>query len=50
MSVVPRHFSEPSLRVMTWTVNDPTEAAFLLSLGIDGIITDDPARLAPLFR
>lgn len=43
-------YRRAGLRVMTWTVNDPTEAAFLLSLGIDGIITDDPARLAPLFR
>lgn len=38
------------LRVDFWTVNDPTEARALLALGADGLMTDDPAALAPLFR
>ena len=37
------------LRVDFWTVNDPTTARRLLDLGADGIMTDDPAALAPLF-
>jgi glycerophosphoryl diester phosphodiesterase len=53
------HFDRPSfiakchslgLRVDFWTVDDPTEAQRLLDLGADGIITNDPARLKPLFR
>jgi glycerophosphoryl diester phosphodiesterase len=37
------------LRVDYWVVNDPDEARGLLDRGATGIITDDPARLAPLF-
>lgn len=37
------------LRVVPWTVNDVEDARRLLSLGVDGIITDDPGKLAPLF-
>ncbi len=33
------------LWVATYTVNDPVEARRLRSWGVDGIITDDPARL-----
>ena len=29
-----------------WTIDDPTEARRLLALGADGIMTDDPARIA----
>ncbi len=36
------------LRVDFFTVNDPAEAEALLALGADGIMTDDPARLAPV--
>jgi glycerophosphoryl diester phosphodiesterase len=38
------------LRVDYWTVNDPAEARRLLDNGADGIMTDDPAVLAPTFR
>jgi glycerophosphoryl diester phosphodiesterase len=35
------------IRVDFWTINDPDEARRLIALGADGIMTDDPARLAP---
>ena len=38
------------LRVDFWTVDDRTEAARLLELGADGIITNDPRALRPLFH
>ena len=37
------------LRVDFWTVDDRNEAERLLGLGADGIITNDPAALKPLF-
>lgn len=37
------------LRVDYWTINDPREATRLLDLGADGIVTDDPAVMAPVF-
>ncbi len=37
------------LAVDYWTVNDPIEAEVLLHRGADGIMTDDPARLRPVF-
>jgi glycerophosphoryl diester phosphodiesterase len=37
------------IRVDFWTINDPTEAKRLLALGADGIMTDDPAAIAPVF-
>jgi len=33
------------LKVVVWTVNDPTDMAALIELGVDGIITDYPDRL-----
>jgi glycerophosphoryl diester phosphodiesterase len=30
-----------------WTVNEPAEALRLVSIGADGIMTDDPAKVAP---
>ena len=33
------------LKVVVWTVNDPTEMAALIERGVDGIITDYPDRL-----
>jgi len=37
------------IRVDFWTVNDPQRARELLALGADGIMTDDPRALAPVF-
>ncbi len=33
------------LRVWVYTINDPAEAAALVALGVDGIITGDPAAI-----
>jgi glycerophosphoryl diester phosphodiesterase len=41
---------ELGLAVDYWTVNDPALAEKLVALGADGIMTDDPARIAPLLR
>ena len=38
------------LRVDYWTVNDPALARRLCELGADGIMTDDPALIAPIVR
>ncbi|HVV82230.1 MAG TPA: glycerophosphodiester phosphodiesterase [Kofleriaceae bacterium] len=38
------------IRVDFWTINDPAEARRLIALGADGIMTDDPARMAPALR
>jgi len=38
------------LRVDFWTVDDPATAERLLALGADGIMTNDPAAIRPLFR
>ena len=37
------------LRVDFWTIDDPVRATELLDLGADGIMTDDPAAIAPVF-
>jgi glycerophosphoryl diester phosphodiesterase len=34
------------LRVVTWTVNDPKQMKELIALGVDGIMSDFPDRLA----
>jgi glycerophosphoryl diester phosphodiesterase len=36
---------QADLRVNTWTVNDPAQARRLQALGVDAIITDDPAKI-----
>jgi glycerophosphoryl diester phosphodiesterase len=36
------------LEVHVWTINDATEMARLLTLGVDAIMTDDPAIAAPV--
>jgi len=35
------------LRALCYTVNEPADARRLLTLGIDGLITDKVDRLAP---
>jgi len=37
------------LRVDYWVVDDPKEARRLLDLGATGIMSDDPALIAPVF-
>lgn len=32
-------------RVMAWTINSPDEAARLIDLGVDAMLTDDPKRI-----
>ena len=36
------------LRVDVWTVNEPSDAKRLLAMGVNGIMTDDPRRIAPI--
>jgi glycerophosphoryl diester phosphodiesterase len=38
------------LKVVTWTVNDPKRMKELIALGVDGIMTDYPDRLALVRR
>ena len=38
------------LHVDYWTINDPNEARRLVALGVDGIMTDDPALIVPAVR
>ena len=38
-----------AMRVDFWTIDDPAQAQQLLELGADGIMTDDPAAIAPVF-
>jgi glycerophosphoryl diester phosphodiesterase len=42
-------FQAQDLRVDFWVVNDPAEAGRLLDLGADGIVSDVPELMAPLF-
>lgn len=37
------------LRVDFWTIDDPDEAQRLLALGADGIMTNDPRKIRPVF-
>jgi glycerophosphoryl diester phosphodiesterase len=38
------------LRVVPWTVNDADEMAALIELGVDGLVTDDPALARAVLR
>jgi glycerophosphoryl diester phosphodiesterase len=38
------------LQVHVWTVDTPEEAAAMLDLGVDGIMTDRPAMLKQLLE
>lgn len=38
------------IRADYWVVNDPDEARSLLGAGATGLMSDDPVRLAPIFR
>ncbi|HHG86099.1 MAG TPA: hypothetical protein ENJ82_15225, partial [Bacteroidetes bacterium] len=41
-----RHQQCLGIHLIAWTINDPTEMAALVALGVDGILTDHPHRLA----
>jgi glycerophosphoryl diester phosphodiesterase len=39
---------QPGVEMFVWTIDDPAEMRRLLDLGVDGIVTDYPARLRAL--
>ena len=41
-----RSARQAGLPVIVWTINQPTDMKRLLDLGVDGLLTDDPAALA----
>ena len=52
-NLTPKDFSEAraqGLKVLPWTVNEPSEMRRLIDLGVDGIITDYPDRLREVMR
>lgn len=40
----------PTLRLVPWTVNEPTDMQLMLGLGVDGLTTDYPDRLLSIIR
>jgi glycerophosphoryl diester phosphodiesterase len=63
LQVPPRHLCFPlasrrmvnlahraQLDVHVWVVNDPPQAQRLLQRGVDGLMTDDPGALLPIFE
>ena len=44
------HAHAHALVVHVWTIDEPAEMRALLALGVDGIVTDFPARLAQVIR
>lgn len=41
---------EKGMQVIPWTVNEPEQIELLIRMGVDGIITDYPNRIAPLLN
>jgi glycerophosphoryl diester phosphodiesterase len=44
------HAHANDIQVHVWTINAAAEMAELLDLGVDGIVTDLPARLVGVIR
>jgi glycerophosphoryl diester phosphodiesterase len=42
------HAHRHDIRIHVWTINEPAEMERLLDLGVDGLVTDFPARVAEL--
>ena len=42
--------AQAGVRVIPWTANDEATWARLMAIGVDGIITDDPAALIAYLR
>jgi glycerophosphoryl diester phosphodiesterase len=49
-ATVASRLHDAGMRALVYTVNDASEAQRLIGLGIDGIITDEVARLSPSTR
>lgn len=52
-NLTPKDFEEAralGVKVLPWTVNDPSEMRRLIDLGVDGIITDYPDRLRTVMK
>ncbi len=43
-----KHCHAHGIQVHVWTVNEPAEILALLEMGVDGIVTDYPDRMADL--